>query len=759
MRLSNAAFLFAVPLLALGAPRLAAGLADPVSPGSWTLAVLPDTQIYAESYPQHFDAQTNWLVANKASHDLRYVLHEGDITNRNTAVQWDNAKASMSILDGEVPYAMVGGNHDYGPGGNAVDRNSLFNAPGYFGPGSPYASQPSVGGFYESGKTDNSYHTFQAGNRDWLVLALEFGPRNQVVDWANQVVTQHPEHLVMLVTHAYMYFDETIYDWAAKGASQSWNPHAYGVASQPGETVNDGQELWDKLVSKHSNFRLTFNGHVLGDGTGYRSTVGENGNVVHQMLANYQFKAQGGFGDMRLLEFKEDGETVVVKTYSPVLDRHDRTFDQEFAFNLNELRGPLVPPPPPFLPAVVAGNLRVTGPTDPTANTVDSVTFAQSSSPKLSTLQVNRGDFQLAYDGAGLKHQEGVLLASVRQNQREGYEATVEVGRSSFGDGVLALSVMEMGVASDNELNVDTAAAWFQFQSGWQAAHVNGNGALAPGASHRVESGDVTRNATGRYRVDLDVNPVTDGLLFAVGGNNDNVVVLTSPTADGAWDVRVQDNATNFAATGADRDWAFVYVPYDTEHLVGGLYDGRRSAAVSSVGGHTLTRLATGRYELAVTGATPTDGVLLLTVAGETSGGGVFGPDDNALTYEATADNKFLIEARDLPAGALQDTQFAWAFVSFATPLQPTLSPADFDRNGFVNSADLELWRSEYGSTGTLRSDGNGDGVVNAADYTVWRDAGEVDPRSRSVPEPHSGTVALVVVVSAASWSRRTSAT
>ena len=206
-------------------------------------------------------------------------------------------------------------------------------------------SQPSIGGFFEEGKTDNSYHTFNAGGKDWLVLALEFGPRDAVVQWANQVVEAHPDHEAILVTHAYMYFDDTIYDWATKGSSQQWNPHSYGIENQPGG-VNDGQELWDELVKGHDNFRFVFNGHVLGDGIGRRATLGDAGNVVHQILANYQINTEGGQGDMRLLEFKPDGETVVVRTYSPSLDRYDTAPDQEFTLNMNQL-----PPPPPVLAA------------------------------------------------------------------------------------------------------------------------------------------------------------------------------------------------------------------------------------------------------------------------------------------------------------------------------------------------------------------------------------------------------------------------
>ena len=156
----------------------------------------------------------------------------------------------------------------------------------------------------------------------------------------------------MLVTHAYMYYDDTIYDWATKGASQQWNPHSYGIETQPGG-VNDGQELWDELVKGHENFRFVFNGHVLADGVGRRATLGDDGNVVHQILANYQINTEGGQGDMRLLEFKPDGETVVVRTYSPSLDRYDTAPDQEFTLNMNQL-----PPPPPVLAACRCGEPR-----------------------------------------------------------------------------------------------------------------------------------------------------------------------------------------------------------------------------------------------------------------------------------------------------------------------------------------------------------------------------------------------------------------
>ncbi|TWT86661.1 Calcineurin-like phosphoesterase [Pseudobythopirellula maris] len=331
--------------LGLLSGRFAAAEAPSIEPGSWTLAILPDTQVYSERYPQHYAAQTRWIADHAASHNIAFVLHEGDVTEHNTPEQWDHALRAMDTLNGVVPFAISPGNHDYGPGGNSSARTSRFNDSEYFGPGSYYSQQDSLAGSFETDKTDNTFHTFSAGGKEWLVLALEWAPRDEVVAWANRVVTDHPDRLVMLVTHAYMYFDESRYDWAAKHDTQSWNPHAYALAKQPGETINDGQQLWEKLVSRHERFRFTFNGHVLGDGTGFQSSLGERGNAVHQMLANYQFKEQGGMGDMRLLEFKQDGKTVEVRTYSPVLDRCDTSSDQQFTLQLNEQR--VLPASPP----------------------------------------------------------------------------------------------------------------------------------------------------------------------------------------------------------------------------------------------------------------------------------------------------------------------------------------------------------------------------------------------------------------------------
>lgn len=299
----------------------------PFVPGSWTLAVLPDTQYYAESYPGLFTAQTAWLAAQRDARNITFALQLGDITNRNTPEQWANARAAMRLLDGAIPYAFVPGNHDYGPGGNASTRESLLNQ--YF-PYDEISTLPGFGAAMEPGKLDNTWHTFEAGGTRWIVIALEWGPRDSTIEWAARVLERHPSRRGILITHAYMHEDETRYNWAVKGKAQGNNPHDYPT---PGG-VNDGEELWQKLVREH-DIPLVLNGHVCGDGAGYLVSTNDAGRRVHQMLSNYQMRQLGGEGYLRLLEFQPDGKTVQVKTYSVLYGKYLTAQDQQFSFELD----------------------------------------------------------------------------------------------------------------------------------------------------------------------------------------------------------------------------------------------------------------------------------------------------------------------------------------------------------------------------------------------------------------------------------------
>jgi len=308
----------------------------PLVDGAFTVAVLPDTQLYSEKYPQTYRAQTEWILENRRARNIAAVLHLGDITNHNTPDEWKNASAAMAVLDGQIPYFLVPGNHDYSERGGCRDRTTRMNE--YF-PVDRFRSLSNFGGTYdkEPERIENSFHTFTAAGRKFLVIALEFGPRQDVVRWANEVVAQHRDHEAILITHAYMYFDETRYDWKQHGPKQSWNPHSYPVAAATGDDVLDGEELWTELVSRHENFILTLNGHVLRDGLGRLTSRTPAGRDVHQMLVNFQMRPNGGDGWLRLLEFRPDA-TVQVSDYSPVRKQRNESKQNQFTLTLSAPR-------------------------------------------------------------------------------------------------------------------------------------------------------------------------------------------------------------------------------------------------------------------------------------------------------------------------------------------------------------------------------------------------------------------------------------
>src|SRR5262249_50880432 len=161
--------------------------------------------------------------------------------------------------------------------------------------------------------------------RDFIVFSLEWGPRDEVLAWADAIASANPRRYDILITHAYLNYTNLRYDINDTVNPQAFNPHQYGTAGG----VNDGEEMWQKLVRKHA-FVIVHNGHVLNTGTGYLASVTDKGNICHQIMSNYQFRNLGGEGYMRLLEFESDNKTVKIYTYSPLYDSFLVEPDQSF---------------------------------------------------------------------------------------------------------------------------------------------------------------------------------------------------------------------------------------------------------------------------------------------------------------------------------------------------------------------------------------------------------------------------------------------
>ena len=315
----------------------AAGEANPPPPGPdagpealppppVTVIVLPDTQYYASSYPAVFTAQTSWIAQQQPALNIALALHVGDIVDTSTSTpQWTVANPAMRRLDGIVPYVVVPGNHD-----TDIDRNGPIN--NYFGP----ASMPWIAGTMVAGQIENNYALVDIGPQQWLILGLEFGPRDAVMTWADAVLEAYPDRPAIILTHAYLYGDGNRYDFALSSMShQAFIPQDYGYTASQG--INDGEMIWQKLILTNANVRLVFSGHD--SGAARLTSARPDGSVVHQMLSDYQWynidasDYYGGAGYLRVLQFDYGKKTIQVQTYSPYLDGYLTDAENQFSLS------------------------------------------------------------------------------------------------------------------------------------------------------------------------------------------------------------------------------------------------------------------------------------------------------------------------------------------------------------------------------------------------------------------------------------------
>ncbi|MBO5971135.1 MAG: metallophosphoesterase [Clostridia bacterium] len=264
----------------------------PLEDYAYSFAVLGDTQILAESYPDKFTALYDWVLGNVEAKKIKFVLGLGDITNSSTNAEFDLAKKNIERMNGVVPYSLVRGNHD--------TENQMKK---YF-PVSAYKDK--LGGYYGS-DIFNSWQELIVGEIKYLIFTLDYGAKDAVLNWASEIIAAHPEHNVIITTHAYLFRDGTTLD------SGDVVP-----PSNKGSQYNNGDHMWDKLIKKHENIVLVLSGHDPCDYVVAAQDKGTNGNIVTQMLVDPQGvdKAQGGVGLVTMLYFSADGKTMQVETYS-----------------------------------------------------------------------------------------------------------------------------------------------------------------------------------------------------------------------------------------------------------------------------------------------------------------------------------------------------------------------------------------------------------------------------------------------------------
>lgn len=270
-----------------------AGAADLTSTDAYdgAIAWISDTQFYAKSHPQHFDAITRWIAANAEARRIGYVAHTGDIVDDyRDPQQWERASRSMAVLESAgVPYGVLAGNHDVSLASSDWTETDYTTYAQHFGAGR-FASSPVYGESFRDNR--QHYDLVDVGGTEVMVLYTAWKLQDADYAWAADVLTAHERTPAIIATHEYL--------------------------DTNGSYSGDGQDIFDRLVRPHGNVVAVLAGHRHGAWTSVKRLDG--GRQVVEMLADYQALPEGGLGYIRLLHIDTDGGRLAVDTYSPVTD-------------------------------------------------------------------------------------------------------------------------------------------------------------------------------------------------------------------------------------------------------------------------------------------------------------------------------------------------------------------------------------------------------------------------------------------------------
>jgi len=287
----------------------------------FSFAILGDTQTLAYNYQDVNIKLNKYIAQNKDKYKIQAVLNTGDVGNGDyfgsrEKGAWEkelaNAKEANSYLTkAGLPMIIAPGNHDYeeAPSKASGERDlKLFNNT------FPLSDVKSLPCFYESFKEagnkeyrENTAFKFEVQGHKFLIISLELGPRQAVVDWAEGLIQNNPTYDVICLSHA------------GVSTQSRWDKDSLpGDYWYLGTDCLNGEEIFNNVLKKYSNTKMWINGHYCAERFGRREDTANDGHKIHSLMIDYtdtEFN-RGGMGCYSLLGFSNGGKTCTVTAYS-----------------------------------------------------------------------------------------------------------------------------------------------------------------------------------------------------------------------------------------------------------------------------------------------------------------------------------------------------------------------------------------------------------------------------------------------------------
>ncbi len=299
----------------------------------YSFALVGDTQILnlhdVENGTSNMKALYNWIIANQQTFNIQYVMGLGDITQTFSsstdsesvyAKEWANAKEAISLLNGEIPYSLIRGNHDVSTGFNST-----------FGIGSEYyenleamADEGNAGFLPEytdetnsAYKIETTWRRLTVGEDKYIIMTFDWAPSKEAIAWANEIISANPDHKIIVNIHQFLASDGSITD-----DEDAVLPHEQIGDENWGEAASSGgtelpRTLWDEALSKYDNVEMILCGHVDVDDIVTTQLRGNLGNTVTCMLINPQgIDVTYDAGMVAMLYISADGNVANVEYIS-----------------------------------------------------------------------------------------------------------------------------------------------------------------------------------------------------------------------------------------------------------------------------------------------------------------------------------------------------------------------------------------------------------------------------------------------------------
>lgn len=173
-------------------------------PDAEYITILGDlqTMVYEPNNRMYLVHTVNWLnkMQRSSNGQIKAVLQNGDLTERNTEEEWNFVKSVFVDLGENVPLIYSTGNHDYDWARNTESLVKIYSRNSTRINSFPIqeSARQALVERFESERLENSLYSITVKGVDYYILALEFAPRAEVFEWAVELVKSNPENPLLL---------------------------------------------------------------------------------------------------------------------------------------------------------------------------------------------------------------------------------------------------------------------------------------------------------------------------------------------------------------------------------------------------------------------------------------------------------------------------------------------------------------------------------------------------------------------------------